>query len=330
MAAKPSRARGGSGGGPALADLMAAIRTAIVAAVAMPARPTTLPWMFLLPTSSMIARRREDVKSRAVVYDDANVISIGAAGGGRRVDGWAHGASCSSSGWADAAPAGGPRRDPAGDDRPHRARPHRPAGEHAGSPPGCGRLGPRDHAAPRHRSRSHADQRAARPADGGAAGGGGRERSDLRRDAPIHAAGRRMSELPRFRPDLLLGALLDGGVRFVIVGGLAAQAHGSPSLTGDLDICHAIDRDNLDRLAAVVVTLTTRHGDLDLLAHPDPGLDFGQLAQRALTTEIMGWVVLVASLDDLVAMKRAAGRPKDLIELEVLGALREEIDRRPG
>jgi hypothetical protein len=78
------------------------------------------------------------------------------------------------------------------------------------------------------------------------------------------------------------------------------------------------------------VTLTTRHGDLDLLAHPDPGLDFGQLAQRALTTEIMGWVVLVASLDDLVAMKRAAGRPKDLIELEVLGALREEIDRRPG
>jgi len=167
-----------------------------------------------------------------------------------------------------------------------------------------------------------------------------------------------MSELPRFRPDLLLGALLDGGVRFVIVGGLAAQAHGSPSLTGDLDICHAIDRDNLDRLAAVlgelaavrrgspdvvrapldrralraadVVTLTTRHGDLDLLAHPDPGLDFDQLAQRALTTEIMGWVVLVASLDDLVAMKRAAGRPKDLIELEVLGALREEIDRRPG
>src|SRR3972149_3885049 len=87
MAAKPSRARGGSGGGPALADLMAAIRTAIVAAVAMPARPTTLPWMFLLPTSSMIGRRREDVKSRAVVYDDANVISIGAAGGGRRGDG---------------------------------------------------------------------------------------------------------------------------------------------------------------------------------------------------------------------------------------------------
>src|SRR3990172_2900267 len=128
MAAKPSRARGGSGGGPALADLMAAIRTAIVAAVAMPARPTTLPWMFLLPTSSMIARRREDVKSRAVVYDDANVISIGAAGGGRRVDGWAYGASCSAAGRVGPAAAGGPRRDPAGDDRSHRARPLGPTG----------------------------------------------------------------------------------------------------------------------------------------------------------------------------------------------------------
>lgn len=165
-----------------------------------------------------------------------------------------------------------------------------------------------------------------------------------------------MSELPRFRPDLLLGALLDGGVRFVIVGGLAAQAHGSPSLTGDIDICPAFDRENLDRLAAVldelaairrglpeavrapldaralraadVLTLTTRYGDLDLLAHPDPHLDFDQLARGSMTTEIMGRVVLVAGLDDLMAMKRAAGRPKDLIELEVLGALREEVDRR--
>lgn len=167
-----------------------------------------------------------------------------------------------------------------------------------------------------------------------------------------------MSELLRFRPDLLLGALLDGNVRFVIVGGLAAQAHGSPSLTGDLDICHALDRENLDRLALVLValaavrrglpeaarapldaralratgvlTLTTRHGDLDLLAHPDPGLGYDQLARSAMTTEIMGRVVLVAGLDDLMAMKRAAGRPKDRIELEILGALREEIDRRPG
>jgi len=47
-----------------------------------------------------------------------------------------------------------------------------------------------------------------------------------------------------------------------------------------------------------------------------------------LQVEIAGATVLVAGLDDLIAMKRAAGRPKDRIELEILGALREEIDRR--
>ena len=75
-------------------------------------------------------------------------------------------------------------------------------------------------------------------------------------------------------------------------------------------------------------TLSTRFGDLDLLAHPDPSLDFESLAARSIAAEIFGLEVRVASLDDLIAMKRAAGRPKDRIELEILGALREELDRR--
>jgi hypothetical protein len=151
--------------------------------------------------------------------------------------------------------------------------------------------------------------------------------------------------------------LLDEGVDFVLIGGLAAQVHGSPSLTGDVDICYSLDGDNLERLgkalsrlgasrrmlptdvnapidaralrAGDVFTLTTVFGDLDLLAHPDPGFDFRQLATGARPVSILGVNVHVASLDDLMAMKRAAGRPKDRIELEILGALREEIDRRP-
>ena len=167
-----------------------------------------------------------------------------------------------------------------------------------------------------------------------------------------------MSELVRFDPAEILGRLARAGVRFVVVGGLAAQSHGSPSSTDDLDICYARDPDNLRALAAVLddvaairrglptdapamppldaqtlragglFTLSTRFGDLDLLADPDPGLDFERLAAHAVRASVRDIPLLVASLDDLIAMKRAAGRPKDRVELEILGALREELDRR--
>jgi predicted nucleotidyltransferase len=168
-----------------------------------------------------------------------------------------------------------------------------------------------------------------------------------------------MTELNRFQPDEILIRLLGRGIRFVLIGGLAAQAHGSPSITRDLDICYSRDKDNLLRLASLLedlmavrrglpadaptmppldartlraggpFTLATRFGDFDLLATPDPGLDFEILERSAKTIEVLGEPVRVASLDDLIAMKRAAGRPKDRVELEILGALREEIDRRP-
>lgn len=167
-----------------------------------------------------------------------------------------------------------------------------------------------------------------------------------------------MSERFDFRPEELVRRLVDAGVAFVIVGGLAARAHGSTSLTEDLDICVARDRENLERLAGVLadvhairrglppdappmpppdartlrgsslLTLLTEFGEFDLLAAPNPGLDYQHLAAGAVDGDVGGVDVKFASLDDLIAMKRAAGRPKDRIELEVLGALREEIDRR--
>lgn len=165
-----------------------------------------------------------------------------------------------------------------------------------------------------------------------------------------------MSEHPDLDAGLMLQTLLDAKADFVLIGGLAAQVHGSPSLTRDVDVCFKLDRENLDRLAAAldalaavrrdlpgsvhapidaralragdVFTLTTRYGDLDLLAHPEPGLDYEMLAERSITAEILGVPLRVACLADLMTMKRAAGRPKDRIELEILGALREELDRR--
>lgn len=168
-----------------------------------------------------------------------------------------------------------------------------------------------------------------------------------------------MSEERRFEPDQLLRRLVDRDVRFVIIGGFAAQAHGSPSLTGDLDVVLSWDRENLTKVADILIdiaairhgvppeappmppldartllsgavfTLNSRFGRFDLLANPDPGLNYETLRMNAIEVEPFGVRAFAAGLDDLIAMKRAAGRPKDRIELEILGALREEIDRRP-
>jgi hypothetical protein len=161
-----------------------------------------------------------------------------------------------------------------------------------------------------------------------------------------------MTEAP-FDPVEALRVLTAAGVEFVVIGGVAARVHGSPTVTRDVDICHARDRANLERLSAALAdlhahlrgvdedvpflldartlgaggnfTFSTDAGDVDILAMP-AGVDgFEHLARRARELDLDGFVVRVADLDDLIAMKRAAGRPKDLIEVEVLSALRDEL-----
>ena len=165
-----------------------------------------------------------------------------------------------------------------------------------------------------------------------------------------------MSPLAAFDPLRLFRELNEAEVRYVVVGAFAGRLLGSPTLTRDLDICHATDAANLEALVTVLrrlnarlrgtdrpvpfridarsldalqsLTLTTDAGDLDLLAIPAGTEGFEDLARTATPTDLDGLTVLVAGIDDLIRMKRAAGRPKDLIELEVLGALRDELDQR--
>ena len=74
-------------------------------------------------------------------------------------------------------------------------------------------------------------------------------------------------------------------------------------------------------------TFSTLAGGLDVLATPAGGLDFASLRRNARSVQVEDLEVLIADLPDLIRMKRAAGRPKDLIEVEVLAALLEEQDR---
>ena len=160
---------------------------------------------------------------------------------------------------------------------------------------------------------------------------------------------------PEFRPEDAIRLLGRHGVRYVLIGGLAATAHGSAIVTVDLDLCHAIDPSNLEALASALrevhadlrgaepglpfrldaptlqrgdsFTFMTDVGALDILATPAGTSGFEELARTEEGYDLFGYRVLVASVDDLIRMKRAAGRPKDLLAVEELGALRDEIDR---
>lgn len=159
-----------------------------------------------------------------------------------------------------------------------------------------------------------------------------------------------------FDPLAALRALVAHGVRFVLVGGLAGRVHGSPTVTNDTDVCHARDPENLDRLAAALreldarlrgvdddlpfrldaatlaagcnFTFTTSAGFLDVLGLPSGTDGYDDLVRRAERLDLGdGLVVDVVALDDLVRMKRAAARRKDLVEVEILLAVKDEQER---
>ena len=144
-------------------------------------------------------------------------------------------------------------------------------------------------------------------------------------------------------------------MEYVIIGGIAATFQGSTTITRDFDVCYSRERANLDRLASALreldarlrgvdvdvpfqldaaslrnglnFTFKTKHGDFDCLADPGGGFDYEILKRNADQMDVTGWKVMVASLDDIIAMKRAAGRIKDRIEVENLSALREVRDK---
>jgi hypothetical protein len=74
-----------------------------------------------------------------------------------------------------------------------------------------------------------------------------------------------------------------------------------------------------------MLTLTTRDGDFDLLAHPPGSPSYAALRRRADVVELDRASVRIASLEDLIEMKRAAGRPQDALDIESLEVARSRI-----
>jgi len=149
----------------------------------------------------------------------------------------------------------------------------------------------------------------------------------------------------------LLDRLAEGKVRFSVIGGVALIARGVQRSTEDLDIAYARDRENLSRLAAVLhpihprlrgvpadlpfvldeaslrnglnFTLDTDLGPLDLLGEVSGLGSFEHVDAASSELEIDGRPILVLTLEGLERAKRAAGRPKDLVDLGYIRALKQ-------
>jgi len=154
----------------------------------------------------------------------------------------------------------------------------------------------------------------------------------------------------------LLRAFNDQEVRYVIVGGLAMVLHGSTFPTFDLDLAISDDQANAEpivralaplhpfppqygspknfvwdarSITGAVISLATDAGFVDLL-RVHPGVDgFEKLWERAEARLVAGLLIRVACLDDLIKMKRAANRPKDLEHIKQLESLKSIRDSAP-
>ncbi len=149
----------------------------------------------------------------------------------------------------------------------------------------------------------------------------------------------------------MVAGLVAANVRFVVIGGLAATAHGSARVTDDLDICYDPDPANRRLLATTldawgayvrgvdaglpfvmdertlgttpVMTLTTSQGSIDVMDRVLGVGEFPDVLRESQEVESGGVMFRVLSLPALISAKRATRRRKDLDQLPELEALLE-------
>lgn len=166
-----------------------------------------------------------------------------------------------------------------------------------------------------------------------------------------------MSEPAAFDPERIVSVLARHGVRYVLIGALAARLQGFPRVTADADITPAKDSENLERLAvalrelearvftenvpeglvfdcdartlarAELWNLTTAAGRLDVAFLPAGTSGYEDLALGAVRFQVFGVELLAAGLADIIRSKQAADRPQDRQDVIVL---REMLRRAPA
>jgi hypothetical protein len=154
-----------------------------------------------------------------------------------------------------------------------------------------------------------------------------------------------------FDPERIVSLLARHGVRYVLIGALAARLQGFPRLTADADIAPARDAANLEKLAtalrelearvytedapdglafdisapalarAELWNLITSAGRLGIVFKPAGTKGYDDLKASALRYEVFGVELHAAALRDIVRSKKAAGRPQDRQDVAVMVAM---------
>jgi hypothetical protein len=163
-----------------------------------------------------------------------------------------------------------------------------------------------------------------------------------------------------FQPEEMLRVLHEYGVRYVLIGGLAAALYGSAHSMFDVDITPDTSSDNLERLSAALraldarirvdgvpgglpiapdaarlagmktLYLVTRAGDLDIAFEPAGVGAFASWDAGASDIVVLDVPIRVAALADIIRSKEAADRDKDRVVLPLLRALVGRIREREG
>lgn len=146
----------------------------------------------------------------------------------------------------------------------------------------------------------------------------------------------------------ILQDLNEAGVRYVLIGGIALIRHGVVRATRDVDAVFDPRSDNIGRIQELVerwgatrpdgsplpegaldpsrsIHLRMSHGELDLVSEVMAGIAFSDLLARAETRKVDGIEAPICSLADLVAMKQAVGRERDLADLADLRAAHGDL-----
>jgi predicted nucleotidyltransferase len=154
----------------------------------------------------------------------------------------------------------------------------------------------------------------------------------------------------------LLKRLNDAGVEFVVIGGVAAIAHGSARVTADLDVCAPLKEPNISRILDALRGIRPRHrmrpdkpplpddparfkdfknlnvltelGIIDILSEVNGVGAFDQVVHHSMVTEMGDMRIRILDLDALIAAKQAANRPKDRVAVTELKIIREKGRRQ--